>query len=62
MYITTFDQLGIAKFCPKQEIIAVITKSKETNELWIKGCITQNGMNIALWKEVVDYFQIEIIH
>ena len=33
MYITTFDQLGIAKFFPKQEIIDVITKSKETNEL-----------------------------
>ena len=33
MHITTFDQLGIAKFCPKQEIIDVITKSKETNKL-----------------------------
>ena len=25
MHITRFDQLGIAKFCPKQEIIDVIT-------------------------------------
>ena len=33
MLITTFDQLGIATFCPKQTIIDVITKSKETNEL-----------------------------
>ena len=63
MYITTFDQLAIAKFCPKQEIIDVITKSKETIELWIKGCITQHGMNIALWKYIiVDYFKIEINH
>ena len=62
MYITTFDQLGIAKFCPKQEIIDVITKFKETNELWIKCRITQHGMNIARWKGVVDYFKIEIIH
>ena len=62
MYITTFDQLGIAKFCPKQEIIDVITKSKESKELWINGCINQHGMNIALWKGVVDYFKIEIIH
>ena len=29
MHETTFDQLGIAKFCPKQEIIDVITNSKE---------------------------------
>ena len=40
MYVATFDQHGIAKFFPKQEIIDVITKSKETNELWIKCCIT----------------------
>ena len=62
MHITTFDQLGIAKYRPKQEIIDVITKSNETNELWIKGCITQHGMNIALWTGVVEYFKIEIIH
>ena len=62
MYVTTFDQLAIANFCPKQEIIDVFTKSKETNELWIKGCITQHGMDIALRKGVVDYFKIEISH
>ena len=61
MHITTFDQLGIAKFCPKQEIINIITKSKETKDLWKKGCITQHGMNIASWKGVVDYFKIEIM-
>ena len=27
MYVATVDQLGIAKFCPKQKIIFVITKS-----------------------------------
>ena len=62
VHITTFDQFGIAKFYPKQEIIDVITKSKETNELWIKSCITQHGMNIALWKGIIDYFKIEIIN
>ena len=31
--VVTFDQLGNAKFCPKQEIVDVITKSKETNGL-----------------------------
>ena len=51
MHITTFHQLGIAKWSPKQELIDVITKSKETNELCIKSCITQHGMNIALWKK-----------
>ena len=33
MNVTTFDQLGISLFCPKQEIIDVITKLKEANEL-----------------------------
>ena len=28
----------------------------------MEGCITQHGMYIALWKGVVDYFKIEIIH
>ena len=60
MHIATFDQLRIATFCPKQEIIDVIIKSKEMKELWIKCCITQRGMNIALWKGIVDYFKIEI--
>ena len=32
MHVTTFSQLGIAKLYPKQEIIDVITKSKEKNE------------------------------
>ena len=57
------DDGSFARLPPvKQQIIDVITKSKETNELWIKGCITQHGMNIALWKKVVDYFTIEIIN
>ena len=30
MHVATFDQLGIAKFCPKQDIINVVTKFKET--------------------------------
>ena len=29
MHVATLDQLGIAKFCPKQEIIDAITKSQE---------------------------------
>ena len=36
MYVVMFDQLGVAKFWPKQEIIYVITKSKEANGLCIK--------------------------
>ena len=38
MYVTTFDQQGIA-FFPKQEIIDVIATSKEAYELRIKFCI-----------------------
>ena len=33
MHAATFDQLGIGKFCPKQEIIYVIAKSKVANGL-----------------------------
>ena len=58
--IATFDQLAIAKFCPKQEIIDVITKSKVNNELWIKWCIIHHGMNVALRKGIVDFFKFEI--
>ena len=36
LHETTFGQLGIAKLRPKNEIIDVIMKSKETNEFWIK--------------------------
>ena len=39
MYAAMFDQLRVATFCPKQEIVFIIKKSK-ANELWIKGCIT----------------------
>ena len=60
MNAITCEQFGIAKFCPKQEIIHVIKKSKEANELWTKCCVTQHGMNIALWKGIVDHFKIEI--
>ena len=61
MHITTFDQFLIAKFRPKQEIVDVITKSEETNELWNECCITQHGMDIALWKGIADNFKIEMI-
>ena len=33
MFIATFYQFEIAKFCPKQEIIDVITQSKEAYEI-----------------------------
>ena len=36
MHIATFDQLGIAKLCPKQEIIDVIPKSKVFDYLKIE--------------------------
>ena len=36
VHVAGFDQLQITMFCPKQEIIAVIVKSKEANGLWIK--------------------------
>ena len=35
MFIATFYQFGIAKFYPKQEIVDVITQSKEAYELWM---------------------------
>ena len=33
--IATFYQFGIAKYCPKQDIIDVITQSNEAYGLWI---------------------------
>ena len=36
MHAAMFDQLRVATLCPKQEIIYIINKSKEANELWIK--------------------------
>ena len=35
MFIATFYQFEIARFCQKQEIIDVITQSQEAYELWI---------------------------
>ena len=54
MHVATFEQLNIAKFCPKQEIIDVITKSTES--------IIQHRIYIVLWKRIVSYLEIEIIY
>ena len=62
MFIATFYQFGIAKFCPKQEIVDVITQSKEAYELWIINRISKHRVNIALWKRITNHFEIEIIH
>ena len=56
-----FGPLGLAKFCPKQEIFDIIAMSKETNELWLKCYIPKHGMKFALWKMIFDYFKIETI-
>ena len=62
MFIATFYQFGIAKFCPKQEIIDVITQFKEAYELWIISRISKHRVNIALWERITNHFKIEIIH
>ena len=52
MFIATFYQFGIAKFCQKQEITDVITQSKEAYELCITSRISEHRVNIALWKRI----------
>ena len=61
MHVTTLGQLGIAKFCPKLEIVDVTTKSKEAIRFWITCSITWYRIDIALWKRIVHHFEIEII-
>ena len=60
MLIAKFYRFRIAKFCPKQEIIDVITQSKEAYEFWIIIRISSHRVNIALWKRTTNYFEIEI--
>ena len=62
MFITTFHQFGIAKLCPKKEIIDVIAQSKQAYGLGIISRISQHRVNIALWKRITNYFEIEIIN
>ena len=62
MFLATFNQFGIAKFCPKQELIDVITQSKEAFELWIISRISKHRVNIDLWKRITNHFEIDIIY
>ena len=45
----------------KQEIIYVITKPKETYDLWTQSCITQHEINISLMERITKYFQIYFV-
>ena len=62
MLIAMFYQFGKAKFCPKQEIVDVITQSKDAYELQMISRISKHRVNIALWKRITNHFEIEIVH
>ena len=62
MQVAKFDWLGITKCRTKQEIIYVIANHEKAYHLWIKICITQPGMNIALWERITHHFEIETIY
>ena len=53
MFIATFYQFGLSKFCPKQEIINVITQSKEAYELDTSYKFMINNTDIKIQKCVL---------